>query len=212
MLAGLPAFIVGNSPKLPVDDLDCLAGQFTIGVNRILVHGFTPTVLLWVDGSVYDDDHYGEMIDACDALLVCDKSVARNAKHHGLKTWVGDAALEHQATVTELCVKGNTGCCAARWAIAIGCAPVYLVGMEAVYDNGKTDSWGVNARHRPGSTLMGMRHERERLEREYPDKVFCVSGADLLREFAAESPDRDQDELRAEVGMMLMGFNPIERK
>jgi hypothetical protein len=130
MWTDLPAFILGNGPALPVDDLDCLSGCFTIGVNRVLLSGFTTTVLLWVDGTVRTDDPtYAERMDASDALLVCDRSIRKWQFHVGLKTHVGDMALQRRSTPTELCVNGNTGCCAARWAIALGCRPVYLVGM-----------------------------------------------------------------------------------
>jgi len=196
-LAHRPAFILGNGPTLPVDDLDCLTGQFTVGVNRILLSGFTPTVLLWADGSVArDDPAYGEMMDASGALLVCDRSVARRPFHVGLKTHVGDAALTHQSTPTELCVNASTGCCAARWALALGCRPVYLVGMGAAYDGERTDFYGVNPRHKPGLTLHGMRRELTRLEVDFPGVTQAIPDGVTLREVAAAWPCIDQGELR----------------
>ncbi len=194
-----PAFILGNSPWLPVDDLECLRYQFTVGVNRILMAGYTPTVLLWVDGSVYDDDDHGAMIDASDALLVCDKSVWRHERHIGLKTHVGDMALKRQSTPTVLCVNGSTGCCAARWAVALGCEPVYLVGMEATYAAGQTDFYGQNDRHHPGSTLAVMKKEMTRLRADCCDKLVAVTCGAMLRKIVSGHAARGQDTLRRDV-------------
>ncbi|NQU75027.1 MAG: hypothetical protein HQ546_01790 [Planctomycetes bacterium] len=196
-LFGRPAFVLGNSPRLPVAQLKCLSGQFTIGVNRILRTGFTPTVILWVDDTVYADD--GKQIDESEALLICDGSVARHELHHGLKTWVGDAALVHESTPTELCINGNTGCCAARWALVLGCRPVYLVGMEAAYKGALTDFWGQNQYHHGGSTLNVMRKELVRLQRDFPGMVLAISDDGLLQEIAAELPDMNQDQLRCAI-------------
>ena len=143
-----------------------------------------------MDRSVHDDD--GKQIDASDALLVCDKSVKSNDKHHGLKTWVGDAALLNKATPTQLCISGNTGCCAARWALALGCRPVYLVGMDAAYRDGQTDFWGANRHHHGGSTLNIMRKELTRLHLDFPRDVLVIPTGQLLREIAGELPDVDQ--------------------
>ena len=196
-----PAFVLGNGPSLPVEDLACLTGQFTVGVNRILRSGFVPTVLLWVDCTAYRDD--GEQIDGSGALLVCDRSVAQRQFHVGLRTWVGSGALKHESRPNVLCVNGNTGCCAARWALALGFEPVYLVGMSATYREGVTDFYGANRYHhnKPGDngTLMVMRKEMVRLRRDFGERIYEIPDGVLLREIAAELPQQDQGELRSAV-------------
>ncbi len=184
-------------------------GQFTVGVNRILLSGFTPTVLLWVDGSVYrDDPAYEEMMDASEALLVCDRSVASRPFHVGLKTHVGDAAIARRSTPTELCVNANTGCCAARWALALGCRPVYLLGMAAVYDGEQTDFYGVNPRHHPGLTLHGMRRELTRLDVDFPGATQAIPDGMTLREVTVPWPSVDQGELRQALRAALAALRP----
>ena len=215
MFDGLPAFILGNGPTLPVDDLGCLDGCFTVGVNRI-VRVYEPTVLLWVDGSVYtDDSEDARLIDEAESLKVCDQSVWQRQGWIGLKTWTGDNAVRHETTPTELCCNGNTGCTAARWAIALGCNPVYLVGMCAKYqgtgEDLRTDFYGVNDRHHvapldddvPTSiTLHHMTTELTRLTRDFPD-VKHIPFGDLLRDVAADCGGIDQDETRAKLRSLL---------
>lgn len=204
----MPAWILGNGPTLP-SDLSPLRNRFTIGVNRILRSGFTPTVILWADGNIYqvggEMTEDGKAIDESGALLVCDRSVAQRQHHIGLRTWVGDAALKHESTSKELVLNGNTGCCAARWALAIGCCPVYLLGMSATYDGERTDFYGPNEHHhnRPGDngTLQVMRRELVRLRKDAGERLYQVPtrNSQLLARLAAEGPDVDQDELRARL-------------
>ena len=203
MLDDLPAFILGNGPYLPTGDLDCLAERFTIGVNRI-VRVFTPTVTTWVDRSVYDD--VGELIDGCGALPVCDRAARQRQEHIGLKTWVGEDALTHESAADVLCCNGNTGCTAARWALALGCRPVYLVGMEARYRDGRTDFYGQNPRHRREGvvgTLDVIRAELNRLLRDHGDDVVPLTDATTLREVAAVCERVDQDQLRFRIRQIL---------
>jgi hypothetical protein len=192
-LSGRPAFVLGNAPNLPVDSLGVLAEQFTIGVNRILLSGFTPTVILWIDSTVHHD--CGDELDACGALLVCDRSVACRQWHYGLKTHVGDAAPRQRSTPTVLCCHGNTGCCAARWAVALGCRPVFLVGMGARYAGDRTDFYGRNRWH-GRETLGRMAEEVRRLQADHGDKVVAVDGAGELAEVVAGLPPADVDGLK----------------
>lgn len=187
-----PAFILGNGPSLPTDSLGVLANQFTVGVNRILRSGFTPTVLIWVDSSVYEEE--GSAMDASGAVLVCDRSVVRRPEHLGLQTYVGDSALRCQSAFGTLCCNGNTGCCAARWALALGCRPVYLLGMEAVYRDGRTDFYGGNPWHGQG-TLAGMKEQVERLVRDFPEQVANIGDGSELERIVSSLPDVDLDNL-----------------
>lgn len=200
---------MGNSPRLP-DSLSCLKDKFTVGVNRIL-RRFEPTVLMWVDGNIYrmhgDVTEDGEKMDASKSILVCDSSVALRQFHHGLKTWVGDDALKRESTPTELCCNGSTGTCAARWALALGCNPVYLVGMDARYKDGISDFYGNNSWHHrtPGDngTLIVMQKELQRMLRSFGDQIREIVNQDHLEEVAAECPGVNQDDLKAAVRVLV---------
>ena len=201
-VTGLPAFILGNGPTLP-KNLSCLDGSFTVGVNRILRSGFCPTVILWVDGTAYRDD--GPAMDSSGSMLVCDASIASRQFHVGLKTQVGDAALAHPSTPTQLCCNGNTGCCAARWAAALGGDPVYLVGMSATYTE-KTDFYGDNRWHHKAeegctsSTLHLMGSELQRLLRS--GNYRPVVDGEHLRQIV-KGPRHSQADLRRAVSETL---------
>lgn len=197
-----PAFVLGNGPDLP-SDLTPLAGCFTVGVNRILRSGFTPTVVLWVDRSVYAEDGTG--MDASEALLVCDRAVAQRQHHLGLRTFVGDEALIRRPTPTELCVNGNTGCCAARWALALGCRPVWLLGMGGESRPGRTDFYGNNPHHHAGLTLHVLRKELRRLLREHGTRVHPVRRGMSINELIDRRGTGSQDCLRQAVRAVLAG-------
>jgi hypothetical protein len=195
-----PAFILGNGPTLPTAALPALADRFTIGVNRILRSGFVPTVILWGDLTVYGDD--GPAMDASGALLVCDRSVARRAEHVGLRTFAGDDSRRRRATPWTLLCDGNTGCCAARWALSLLCRPVYLLGMSSAYEAGRTDFYGRNRWHDAGA-LGRMRRQRQLLLSEHGADVHVIGDADELRRVAAAAAAIDQDDMRQQLRAFL---------
>ena len=201
LLIGRPAFILGNGPRLPIDSLHALAGQFTVGVNRILESGFTPTVIFWVDGSVYKE--HGERIDDSGAILVCDEKIRRRQSHIGLRLHIGDAALSSKTTPTEVCVNGNTGCAAARWAFALGCNPIYLLGMSAEYLGGKTNFYGENKWHHrsdgDNGTLPVMRGELTRLKIDLGGAAMEISTGDALEYVAQKYEPTDRAALRGAI-------------
>lgn len=200
----IPAFVLGNSPRLP--DVMGLWNRFTVGVNRILQTGLTPTVLLWVDGSFYRE--CAEQVDACESLLVCDKSVANRQFHIGLQTHVGSAALIKPSKPKELCCNANTGCCAARWAVALGCNPVYLLGMDAQYKNGISDFYGDNKHHHRNetghTTLTVMRKELHRLLADFPEVCIPVANQKHLDEIIADTTNIDQGVIRLKIKRAIL--------
>lgn len=195
-----PAFILGNGPTLPVGALPALAERFTVGVNRILRSGFVPTVILWGDLTVYRDD--GAAMDASGSLLVCDRSVARRADHVGLLTFAGDDSRRRRATPWTLLCDGSTGCCAARWALSLGCRPVYLLGMSAAYDGARTDFYGRNRWHDAGA-IGRMARQTQRLLEEHGDDVRVIGDGEELRRVAAAAAAIDQHDLRRRLRTCL---------
>lgn len=195
-----PAFILGNGPGLP-GNLGVLSRCFTVGVNRILDTGFTPTVLLWMDGSFYREQ--AAQVDASEALQICSASLANRRWHIGLHSWSGQDALHHHAAPTVLCCNGNTGCCAARWALSLGCPVVYLLGMGAEYRDGRTNFYGVNPWHHrpPGAetALEVMQAERDRLWDDFGERLRLARDEADLTEIAAGEEGMDQTELRARI-------------
>jgi len=196
----IPAFVLGNGPTLPAGELDLLAGRFTFGVNRILRSGFVPTVVLWGDLTVYRDD--GPAMDASAALLVCDRSVACRAAHVGLRALAGDESRRRRPTPWTLLCDGNTGCCAARWALSLGCRPVWLLGMSAAREGERTDFYGRNRWHGRG-TLARMGRELRRLLDEHGRDVRTIDDGEQLRQAAAAAPPTDNEQLRTTLRRLL---------
>ena len=151
---------------------------------------------------MYDTDAAG--IEAGGALLVCDRSVACRPHHQGLRLVPGREASLRRPTVQTLCCAGNTGVCAARWALALGCRPVYLLGMSAEYDGERTDFYGVNPFH-GGSTPEIMRRELRRLMEACAGRVHPITSSQMLRAAAGQSPLVDQQQIRRKVLALVSG-------
>lgn len=145
-LEGHPAFVLGNGPSLP-DDLSGLDQFFTVGVNRIQLR-FEPTVLIWTDANVMYDLQFKELLEGCKALVVVPQEINYGGWYGlemaGASNKPSHAVPEHPGWLPWT---GNTGVSAAYWAIALGCAPIYLVGMSAEYEGELTNFYGRNPHH-----------------------------------------------------------------
>jgi len=192
----IPAFILGNGPFLPLESLHLVANRFTIGVNRILRIAFAPTILMWVDASVYQDD--GAEIEASNSLLICSDEVAVTQKHVRLPL----APHGTLKSIHHLEVCGNTGACAARWAVALGCWPVYILGMGGQYRHGRSNCYGMNRRH-TDETLKRMQGELDLLLHDHPDHVRFLKDGGELRQAAQVLPELHQPSLRAMLQTIL---------
>ena len=161
-----PAFVLGNGPTLPVDDLHLLDGQITIGVNRIILSGFVPSAVLWADDGVWDD--VGCEIEDCGAVPL---SLVGLSHRPGMFV-LDPVGSEHDRGDARRCyISGSTGTAAARLALALGFDPVFLLGMSATYDGERTDFYGENRHHKEG-TIDVLREETELLLREYQHHVW----------------------------------------
>ena len=94
--------------------------------------------------------------------------------------------------------------CAARWALSLGCGPVYLVGMGA---RGDGDFYGPNKWHGP-ETLGLMRSELHRLFAEYGDRVSVVPSGPVLRDIVGGLPAHDEDMIRVKLETLLADTTP----
>lgn len=63
------AFVLGNGPSLSKVNLECLRGEFTVGVNRILFSGFEPNVICITDILCLDKQNM-DMINQSESQLV----------------------------------------------------------------------------------------------------------------------------------------------
>jgi len=163
-----PAFILGNGPTLP-DDLSALDGQFTIGVNRILASGFTPTAVVWCDREVWEEQR--NLIENSEALLMTTiRSHPRRSKRHYLLTL--GKSCQDRGDAARLYASGSTGTAAARLALALGFDPVFCLGMGSQYaEDGRSNFYGMNARHN-SNVCKTFAREVEALQRAYPHRIW----------------------------------------
>ena len=193
-LAGQPAFVLGNSPRLLAEQLWRLDAFLTVGVNRIC-RVYDPTVLIWVDASVGEE--IAPLLPTRKCLRLCPESMCTSAGAIGLDFRAGSRRLSR--TPRELHCDGNTGVAAAGWVLSLGCRPVYLLGMDARYRAGATDFYGVNPHHRDG-TLQVMRHALQWLQAVATDDVVGVHGErqliDIVRRLAPLARCREWYERR----------------
>jgi len=141
VLEGHPAFILGNGPMLP-RELSVLEDFFTVGVNRIL-EVYDPTVVMWLDRDV--TPYVRPRLAESETLPLRGGTAGRDLRPVG--------TLQGPETYIDC---KNSGVSAAYWAMDLGCRPIYLVGMSATYEGGKTDFYGRNRHHVP-STLLRLR-------------------------------------------------------
>ena len=191
------AYVLGNGPTLPaVEYLLALSKSFTIGVNRIMLSGFTPTVLLTCDPEVNAECAQ----PAADAgVLVVSSFAAGPWPVVPLRPVAGDLCWRTEPTPSSLHVNGSSGVAAARWARALGCSCVYLLGMSATYQDGLTDFYGRNGAH-GGSTLAQLKGDRDRLLASWHG---YVPADDLCLDALADGDDYDQAALRASLREVL---------
>ena len=195
MLRELPAFILGNGPTLPVAELPLLAGQFTVGVNRILRSGFVPTAIMWLDQGVADEE--GPQLESSGALLLGPRQ--HTVRGMAPLDYVGGyRAWDEPSNPWTIRPNGNMGVAAARWAQSLGCFPVYLLGMSA---KGQLDFYGTNPHH-SGDTPDVMRRELDRLL-SGGNAVPVADGAELQRIVSGLSMQYDQDAMRRELRGMI---------
>ena len=174
VLAGVPVFILGNSPWLPIDSLPLLNDFFTIGVNRI-TQVYDPTILMIIDETVFKDVE----LDQIHAQKLFNCSMDR--KYKTPETWLPDlvgASQDWGTSPGQIHANGNSGVAAAAWAATLGCEPIYLLGMEARYDGDRTDFYGVNRHHMAG-VINNLQRMMKRLHESFAHCIDVTSPEQL---------------------------------
>jgi hypothetical protein len=158
-------------------------------VNRI-VTVFDPTVLIWVDESAGEE--IGPLLAERRCVALCPEAIRPPGRAIGMDFVPGVRRLPRHAG--QLCCDGNTGVAAAAWALALGCRPVYLLGMEARRRDGQTDFYGRNPRHSEG-TLEVMRQSLRWLRQAAGEDAVKIHGGSHLIEVvsrhARDARDRE---------------------
>lgn len=144
ILSNVPCFVVGNSPSLLDVDIKILEPYFTLGINRAY-KALAVSMLIWQDPEMMKDCR-GEL-EGWDGICACTPKADPGNKfmHFNLK-----GSIFHKTSdASHLYGRGSTGPLAVQLAYAMGCRPIYLVGMDCCTRNGMTDFYGVNRDWKP---------------------------------------------------------------
>jgi hypothetical protein len=138
-LSGSPVFILGNAPSLNDFDLSKLNNFFTIGINRA-IYKIDPTILFWQDQDVYNYEKH--LIDKSKAIKVCRDVSDPMGKFFHFKLKRGFYKRSNNPAILQ--GRGSSGPLAVQFAAALGCKPIYLIGMDCLTRDGDTDFYGKN--------------------------------------------------------------------
>jgi len=129
-------FLIASGPSLEGFDFHKLDDQITLGINYIFRY-YVPTILLWGDYRVYQENGHKEVIDKLDCIKVTKEGnmdqgsdvylVRACNKFHGLD------GLKKGLFPDML-----TGQLAIALAIALRFNPIYLLGYDCGFRDGKT--------------------------------------------------------------------------
>lgn len=140
-LPDCPAFIIGNGPSLNEQPVDLLKDYFTIGVNRCF-EKIDPTILLWQDISLWNSEY--QKLHNTQALKVS-RDVSDPRKIYYNFHLKGGGYKFDPSTTHILHGRGSTGPLAVQLAVAMGCRPIVLLGMDCKRGkNGRSDFYGEN--------------------------------------------------------------------
>lgn len=146
-LPDCPAFIIGNGPSLKTLNVELIADYFSIGVNRCFVQtssfsGIDPTILMWQDISLWNSEY--QKLHNTQALKVS-RDVSDPRKIYYNFHLKGGGYKFDPSTTHVLHGRGSTGPLAVQLAVAMGCRPIILLGMDCKRGpKGESDFYGEN--------------------------------------------------------------------
>lgn len=174
-LISYPAFILGNGPSINENNLSLLNNWFTIGINRIHLANFDPTLLLWQDISLWHTESY--KIHNLQALKVA-RDIA-DPKRIYYNFYLKPGPYKFEKTTHILNGSGSSGPLAVQLAYAMGCNPIVLLGMDCKpAHNGDTDFYGNNQFHSQRS-LPNCNIGLEAIKKHCPVTIINCSNNEL---------------------------------
>jgi len=177
-LDGVPAFILGNGPSILDEQTKLLDDYFSIGVNRsFLLNSFDSTILLWQDIGLWNTEHH--KLHNLQCLKVC-RDIS-DPRHIYYNFYLKGGPFRFEKRTHILCGRGSTGPIAVQLAVALGCKPIIILGMDCKTRDGKTDFYGNNPHWTPhtlNNCLTGIKFIKD----ECPVKVINCSDNDVFPE------------------------------
>lgn len=187
-----PAFILGTAPTLPLDQLHELHSCFTVGINRLLKSGYVPTAMFGVDPLTRVEwQREWSDVDTLFVFPTVDRHAFGGCVGLELELFAGSNSNLPPHSVA---CDGNSGVAAARWALSLGCEPVYILGMSGKFVGSQCDFFPST--HGPTLPIAEARltSSRDKLLAEHGDRIIDADQLDLSQ--LAAGQDHDQQQLR----------------
>lgn len=177
-LAGYPAFILGNGPSISDQPINLLKDYFTIGINRIhLLNGFDPTILMWQDIGLWNTEH--QRIHNLQCLKIC-RDIS-DPRHIYYNFYLRGGPFRFERKTHILNGRGSSGPLAVELAVALGCKPIVILGMDCKSIDGKTNFYGNNVYH-SAFTKPNCVKGLEFIKSECPVPIINCSNNDVFTE------------------------------
>lgn len=170
-LQNIPCFVIGNSASLNNFDVAKISKFFTIGINRAFLK-FDPSILFWQDKELWITEK--NKIMSSNSLRVCHPKGDPYKKYIHFETQ--GSSFKRSSDPSILYGRGSTGPLAVQFAKALGCKPIYGIGMDCLVIDGKTDFYGINKTWKSHTENLCSRG-LSWIEKEYSkDEFINISG------------------------------------
>ena len=141
-LEGVPCFILGNGPSIAEQNVGRLDPYFTIGINRAF-YLLDTTVLLWQDISLFNTEYH--RLHNLQALKLARDTADPRRLYYNFYLKGGGYQFDHDKRTHVLFGRGSSGPLAVQLAVALGCFPIVLLGMDCSRGpQGQSDFYGEN--------------------------------------------------------------------
>lgn len=173
-LPDTPAFIIGNGPSLNDHNVLSLADYFTIGINRCF-YALDPTILLWQDVSLWNTEYH--RLHNTQSIKVCRDVADPRRIYHNF--YLKSGGFKFDKTKTHILHgRGSTGPLAVELAVAMGCKPIIILGMDCQRGADKrSDFYGENQHWLP-HTLDNCKLGLQFLRDQCPVEIINCSASD----------------------------------
>jgi hypothetical protein len=177
-LKGIPCFLIGNAPSLLDVDLSPLENYFTIGLNRIFFKLDT-TILMWQDLALWIQEK--NRIVKTKSIKYCRSGSDTIGGFYNFKLISRDPKITHN--LNALHGRGSSGSLAYQLAWALGCDPIFLVGMDCKNGSGGiTDFYGKNPMHKPHTLPNCVKGLKFISRNRHGRTIFSCSNDDVFKE------------------------------
>lgn len=190
-LEGTPCFVIGNAPSLLDIDASKVEPFFTIGINRAY-RAIRTSVLMWQDPELMKDSR-GD-IEKLDCIRACPPKADPGGKflHFNLH----GSVFHKTSNPSILYGRGSSGPLAVQMADAIGCRPIFLLGMDCACRGKATDFYGTNRDWKPHTVQLCQAGLKWISTNFSHDEVVNLSGSpngllEATRKFAKFAQGRD---------------------